>query len=415
MHDRFLPSKFQGNYEFKNRFRCRYGGHVRPLPGEDSAGVVTIESRSLTPRVVMFDARYPPPVVGGKEKQAHLLSCALRDLGVDVRVLTIRYGLNQPDELDGVVVIRCTANVSRFVHVPMYLHRWRAASNICHVHTPSWIGVYTGLVAKALGYRVIFKIPNMQLTARQGRFWRRALRSFDRLVVLDERTRQEYEDAGIDPGRIIIGSNGVVVEDRPLRERQAGLPRQLLFMGRFVEQKGCRELLIAARLLKERAADWHLTIVGAGLLEDELRATIDEWNLVGCVTLVPWQHDVHRVLGQADVLILPSHREGMSNVVLEAMSVGVPVVATDIGANRYILGKEGLSSIVEPNDAKALCEAILALLNDTSARDAYGAALYARAKRFFAIDVIAKEYRGIYEQTLRSSVLPPCDPNEAVA
>ena len=259
------------------------------------------------------------------------------------------------------------------------------------------------LVAKALGYLVIFKIPNVQLTARHGRFWRRALRSFDRLVVLDERTRQEYEDAGIDPKRIVIGSNGVVVEARPRRERQAGLPLQLLFMGRLVEQKGCRELLIAAQLLRQRAADWHLTIVGAGLLEDELRATIDEWNLVGCVTLVPWQDDVHRVLGQADVLILPSHREGMSNVVLEAMSVGVPVVATDIGANRYILGQEGRPFIVAPNDAKALCEAILALLNDTPARDAYGAALYARARRLFAIDVIAKEYRHIYEQTLGSA------------
>ena len=351
----------------------------------------------------MFDSRYPPPIVGGKEKQAHLLSCALRDVGVDVRVLTVRYGLNQPDELDGVVVTRCAANASRFLHIPMHLRRWRAGSNICHVHTPSRIGVYTGLVAKALGYRVIFKIPNVQLTARHGRYWRRALRSFDRVVVLDERTRLEYEDAGIDPERIMIGSNGVLVDERPRRERRAGLSLQLLFMGRLVEQKGCRQLLIAARLLEQRSADWHLTIVGGGPMEDELRDTIDEWNLAGCVTLVPWQDDVQRVLGQADILVLPSHREGMSNVVLEAMSAGVPVVATDIGANRYMLGEDGRSFIVAPNDAQALCEAILALLNDALARDAYGAALYMRARRFFAIDLIAKEYRRIYEQTLRSA------------
>ncbi len=362
-----------------------------------------MNSDHQTPRVVMFDARYPPPVLGGKEKQAHLLSCALRDLGVDVRALTIRYGRNQPDELDGVVVTRCASRASGFVHIPTHLHRWRAASNICHVHTPSRIGVYTGLVAKALGYRVIFKIPNVQLTARQGRFWRLALRSFDRLVVLDERTRQEYEDVGIDPARIIVGSNGVLVEERPLRERQNGLPLQLLFMGRFVEQKGCHQLLIATQLLKQRAVDWQLTMVGAGVLEDELRATIDEWNLADRVTLVPWQEDVHPVLERADVLILPSHREGMSNVVLEAMSAGVPVVATDIGANRYILGEKGWPFIVAPNDTKALCEAVLALLNDAPAREAYGAALYARARRFFAIDLIAKEYRRIYEQTLRST------------
>ena len=356
-----------------------------------------------TPSVVMFDARYPPPVLGGKEKQAHLLSCALRVIGVDVRVLTIRFGLNQPAEFDGVVVNRCTANASHFVQIPALLRRWRAASNICHVHTPSWIGVYTGLVAKALGYRVIFKIPNVQLTARQGRLWRRALRSFDRLVVLDKRTRQEYEDAGIDPARIVVGSNGVVVEQRPLREPQSGLPLRLLFMGRLVEQKGCRQLLSAARLLKQRAADWRLTMVGAGPLEDELRATIDKWDLADCVTLAPWQDDVHRVLGQADALILPSHREGMSNVVLEAMSVGVPVVATDIGANRYMLGEEGRPFIVETNEAVALCEAILAMMVDTPARNAYGAALYLRARRNFDIGLVAQQYRRIYEQTLRTA------------
>jgi glycosyltransferase involved in cell wall biosynthesis len=367
---------------------------------QDGAGGAPLSADRETPSVVMFDARYPPPVAGGKEKQAHLLSCALRDLGVDVRVLTIRYGLNQPDELDGVVVNRCTANASRLVQIPTRLRRWRATSNICHVHTPSWIGVYTGLVAKALGYRVIFKIPNVQLTAGQGRLWRRALRLFDRLVVLDERTRQEYEDAGIDPARIILGSNGVVVKQRRRHELRTGLPLRLLFMGRLVEQKGCRQLLVAARFLKQRAADWRLTMVGAGPLEDELRGTIDKWDLADVVTLVPWQDDVHRVLAQADAVILPSHREGMSNVVLEAMSLGVPVVATDVGANRFMLGEEGRPFIVATNDAKALCEAMLAILNDTPARVAHGAALHARARRFFAIGMIAKEYRRIYEETL---------------
>ena len=109
------------------------------------------------------------------------------------------------------------------------------------------------------------------------------------------------------------------------------------------------------------------------------------------------------MLGQADALILPSHREGMSNVVLEAMSVGVPVVATDIGANRYMLGEEGRPFIVETNEAVALCEAILAMMVDTPARNAYGAALYLRARRTFDIGLVAQQYRRIYEQTLRTA------------
>ena len=348
----------------------------------------------------MFDARYPPPFTGGKERQAHLLACALQDLGVNVRVLTLRYGRNQPDELDGIMVTRTPANVRRFARIPVYLRRWRADSSVCHVHTPSWIGIYTGLAAKALGYRVIFKIPNVQLTARQGHLWCAALRSFDRLVVLDEGTRHEYEAAGIDPARIFLGTNGVVIQEPQSLRPEPRRFVQLLCMGRFVEQKGCRQLLAAARLLTQQAEGWNLMIAGSGPLEEELRATIDAWGLSDRVTIAPWQDDVYPILRQTDIMIVPSEREGMSNTVLEAMSVGVPVVATDVGAARRLLGKEGSRFIVAPNDTEALCEAIRGLVSDPSGREAYGAALHARARRLFDIQVIARQYRQLYEQTL---------------
>ena len=63
-------------------------------------------SDRFEPRVVMFDAAYPPPFRGGKEKQAHLLSCALRDLAISVRVLTLKLDAGQPRELDGIEVTR---------------------------------------------------------------------------------------------------------------------------------------------------------------------------------------------------------------------------------------------------------------------------------------------------------------------
>ena len=214
----------------------------------------------------MFDAAYPPPFRGGKEKQAHLLSCALRDRAISVRVLTLKLGTGQPRELDGIEVTRCPAGTSRFAAIFRHLGRWRASSNICHVHTPSRIGIYAGLVAKWLGYKVIFKIPNQDLTKSLGksRLWRAALRAFDWLIVLDEKTRQEYEDARVDPGRIVLGSNGVVVQERRASMFEPGKPVHLLFLGRFVDQKGCRELLAAAKLLKEHETDqrltWYLTM-----------------------------------------------------------------------------------------------------------------------------------------------------------
>lgn len=360
------------------------------------------------PNVVMFDAAYPPPFRGGKEKQAHLLSRALRELGVGVRVLTLRFGEGQPGELDGIQVTRCPPGPRRFAAVFGCLRRWRAASNICHVHTPSRIGVYVGLVARSLGYRVVFKIPNENLTVRDGprrRLWSTVLRSFDRLVVLDEHIRREYEAAGVDPGRIVLGSNGVVVPERPRPALEAGRPVQLLFLGRFVEQKGCRELLGVARWLKEHESGptaWRLAMMGDGPLEAELRETIGAWGLADRVALRSRQDDVYAALGQADVVVVPSRREGMPNVVLEAMSAGVPVVVTDVGAVRRLLGDEGDPFVVASNEAASFGEAILTLMRDPARRAAYGAALHARARNLFDMPVIARQYQALYTQLLAS-------------
>lgn len=376
---------------------------VAEPPNADPAAFHTASPSGLEPRVVMFDARYPPPFTGGKERQAHLLACALRDLSVAVRAVTLRYGRQQPDELDGVAVARFPNDIRRFHCIAIQLLRCRASSNICHVHTPSWIGIYTGIVARALGYKVIFKIPNVQLSTRHGRLWRAALRSFDWLVVLDESTRQEYEAAGIDPERIFLGTNGVVVQERRNPSDRPVRPVEVLYLGRFVAQKGCRQLLAAARLLGQQAVGWHLTLMGSGPLQEELRATIEASGLTKLVALAPWQEDVYPVLRRADIMVVPSEREGMSNAILEAMSVGVPVVATDVGAARRLLGNEGNRFIVAPNDTAPLCEAIRALVCDPSAREEYGAALHARAKRLFDIQVVAREYKRLYERTLKSA------------
>lgn len=355
------------------------------------------------PRVVMFDAAYPPPIRGGKEKQAHLLSCALRDLGVSVRVLTLRFGADQPRELDGIEVTRCPANTARFAAIFTHLRRWRAASNVCHIHTPSWIGVYAGLVARSLGYKVIFKIPNENLTTLFGskrRLWTAALRSFNRLVVLDEKTRQEYEDAQIDPERIALAANGVVVQGRHARRLESGKDAELLFLGRFVEQKGCRELLAAVKLLKKRTDGWRLTMMGGGPLGAELRETIDASGLADRIILRPRQDDVFEVLRKTDLLLVPSRREGMPNVVLEAMSLGVPVIATDVGAVRRLIGDAGESFIVPPGDVDRFADATLKLMQDPVRHDQYGTALYARAKSVFNMPVIAQNYLALYRQVL---------------
>ena len=141
-------------------------------------------------------------------------------------------------------------------------------------------------------------------------------------------------------------------------------------------------------------------MLGSGPLEAELHATIESLGLSDRVALRPWRDDVYAVLREADVLVVPSHHEGMPNVVLEAMSVGVSVVATDVGAVTRLLGKEGGSFIVAPNDVERFADAMLTLMKDPARRDAYGAALHLRAKSLFDMPVIARQYELLYRQVL---------------
>ena len=141
-------------------------------------------------------------------------------------------------------------------------------------------------------------------------------------------------------------------------------------------------------------------MMGSGPLEAELRATIETSGLSDRVTLKPWRDDVDAVLREADVLVAPSRHEGMPNVVLEAMSVGLPVVATDVAAVARVLGQEGASFVVAPNDVERFRDAVLILAQDPAKREAYGAALHARAKSEFDIPVIARQYQQLYKQVL---------------
>ena len=181
-------------------------------------------------------------------------------------------------------------------------------------------------------------------------------------------------DLGARPDRTVLLENGV---DRAVfrpRERAAsraalGLPeggRVVVFVGLLVEAKGLRELLAAwAALRCEGGPPVHLAIVGDGPLRGEIAraaALAKGDGGAGCGLLfAPGAVHLDRValyLGAADVFVLPSHREGTPNVILEALASGCPVVATRVGGIPDVVaeGKTGL--LVPPRSVSDLTRAL---------------------------------------------------------
>ena len=159
-------------------------------------------------------------------------------------------------------------------------------------------------------------------------------------------------------------------------------PLQLLSVGRFCEKKGFAYLLEACQQLQIAEVNFHCNLVGYGPLQAALEAQIQALELTERVTLVGQltQDQVIEQYGQADVFVLPclvtddGDRDGIPNVLLEAMALGVPVVSTAISGITELVqsGQNGL--LIPEKDVAALTAALLQLEQDTALRQRLGQA-----------------------------------------
>ena len=205
---------------------------------------------------------------------------------------------------------------------------------------------------------------------RQG--WPRHLITVSELSLVH--LRQRFPDTRTWTSAI---SNGVrlpatpqsPVTSLPIGQRPASL--KLVFVGALeLERKGIDLLLQAVQSLKQdgRLA-FSLQLVGAGPDEAGIQQMIQQGGLESCVQLLGEQSDPERFLQKADLFVLPSRREGLPNVLLEAMACGVCVLAANCPVGPAEVIRHGENGWLVPvNDADALAEAIARLLSDDGLR-----------------------------------------------
>jgi len=213
--------------------------------------------------------------------------------------------------------------------------------------------------------------------------------------------------------RYLVGQNpgaaaelGAIVEERrlavvptPVEEVAApplnGEPR-VLFTGRLTGQKGLEGLLDAWPLVLDRVPAARLTIAGSAEgtgslwppVEDELKARVAASpRLRESVAFTGWVTDVAPLLGGHDVYVLPSRSEGMSNALLEAGAWGRVIAASELAANRAVLG-EDYPLLFGVDDAAAMAERLLAALTDEATRRDALERVTARMPAFYAPAVI---------------------------
>jgi glycosyltransferase involved in cell wall biosynthesis len=184
----------------------------------------------------------------------------------------------------------------------------------------------------------------------------------------------------------------------------SGTPRQLhgrtiLFMGKLCRDKGVFDLLEALRLLRARLPGVNLVLAGHGDMDD-VRAHAAALHLLDVVVLPGWVSGTLKdeYMRQGTVLALPSYVECMPMILLEAMSAGLPCVATRVGGIPDILtdGVEGC--LVAPGDVPALAAALEQLLIDKELYARMSGASLARFRTEFAVDVVMPRLEHLYSE-----------------
>lgn len=138
----------------------------------------------------------------------------------------------------------------------------------------------------------------------------------------------------------------------------------IVCVGRFAPEKGHRYLIEALGLLNQKDVKWRCTFLGQGELESELRALSAEHNLSDKVVFPGFCEDVYSELLKSDVFVLPSLHEGSPNALIEAMGIGMPCIASDVGGIRDLIENENNGICVPAQDSEALASALHRILTE---------------------------------------------------
>jgi len=287
------------------------------------------------------------------------------------------------------------------------------------VHHSTVQPVIYGSVAARLGGRaaVVNTISGLGYVFTSGHLTAKALRpilkSMWRLALNHPRSRTIFQNSddradfvrmGLvqEGATVLIRGSGVDCGAFPPAVEPDGVP-VVVRPGRMLWDKGVREFVEAARMLRSAGVIGRFVLIGApdnGNREAISVAQLDAWTREGSVEWWGHQRDMAAVLAGATIVVLPTYGEGLPKVLLEAASVGRPVVATDVRGCREVVrpGVNGL--LVPPRDSAALARAIERLLIAKELRARFGEAGRRLAETEFAEPVVVKQTLAVYHELL---------------
>jgi glycosyltransferase involved in cell wall biosynthesis len=287
----------------------------------------------------------------------------------------------------------------------------RSQPRVVHINTSLmprsyWRDLVYLVTAKALGCKVVYQVhggalPGEFFAGKRARtaLLRRVLTWPDTVVVLAQSELAAYGEFA-PRARLLRIANAVSPGEAELRAERYVAPRPLriAYLGRLAADKGIFETLTAARILRDRGIAVHVTIAGSGAARDEIARAIETDRLGDRAYLVGalFGSAKQQLWQDADVLALPTYREGLPYALLEAMAGGAVPVTTPVGAIPDVV-QDGVHGLLVPaRDPQALANALERLATDRQLLHRLALAARARVVEHYSVARMAREFAALY-------------------
>lgn len=218
----------------------------------------------------------------------------------------------------------------------------------------------------------------------------------------DQRLFVDRGVVSVSNSTVVRGAGVDVISYRSMKEPEGAFT--VLLATRLLWDKGVKEFIVAAEILKKELKS-NIQFVVAGDCDEGNPAAVPlnavrKWANAGIITWLGHQKDMHSVFARAHVVCLPSYREGLPKVLLEAAACGKPIVTTDVPGCRDVVINEVTGFLVPPRDAESLAFAFRRLFASSGLRVEMGVKGRSLVEREFSVDKIIDETFAVYASLL---------------
>ena len=318
-----------------------------------------------------------------------------------------KFGLkDKAPNLDRITIRRVISLIILLFWGFKYLRRLKP--EVIHSHSAD-LGFFISLSARLYHIPLVNTCHGVTFPDKQYSFMKRFAEifflkhaGFKKIIVVDKNNLKDFEEAKIKNGVYIPNGVDIGRFDKEKGEREKDKKIRFLFVGRLEEQKGCRDLIQATRILVEKTKNFGILLVGDGSQRKMLENLTKENKLGSYVTFLGkvGDEELRELYCTSDAFVLPSLWEGLPLTLLEAWSAKLPVIVTNVGGISDICVDERNGLIVRPKDPESIAEAMLRLIEDEELRRGLGKNGEELVRSDFSLENVVMSTLNLYEEIL---------------